>query len=381
MTGTKFHAMIVTYEMGGLSVQYILMNGNQPILQFICQQNAFGEIEAIPQKWLDTIHPIGFYDLTSYLERRKAPKHRKHIEELLNRYGCNDLEGFLRVTHALSLNDTFWVKEADSDLNWEDVSLYSNEFDELVSSAAFDGQFISTSMSTTSPEFGTDGYFAKCWVREEDSIYLYKSGSNTFEIEPLSEYLASQIAQQLCPEFVQYDMDFYHGKLISKCKLFTNESIGLVKAYDLLDRSDRNISGILRYFEHIGSGDAFRRMCVLDALILNTDRHLGNFGVLINNRTMEILQMSPVYDNNRSLLYDMDTDQLQRMEWCIQTCSPRIGKDFIATAKGMMTEEIRQDLIVLKDFRFKQHPYILVDQERLDQLDKIVQRQIDKILQ
>ena len=42
------------------------------------------------------------------------------------------------------------------------------------------------------------------------------------------------------------------------------------------------IPELLAYFESIGSGDAFRRMCVLDAIILNTDRHYGNFGVLFD---------------------------------------------------------------------------------------------------
>lgn len=33
---------------------------------------------------------------------------------------------------------------------------------------------------------------------------------------------------------------------------------------------------------------------MLDALTLNIDRHYGNFGVLIDNDTMDILQMDPV---------------------------------------------------------------------------------------
>ena len=79
---------------------------------------------------------------------------------------------------------------------------------------------------------------------------------------------------------------------------------------------DRTISGFLKYFESIGSGDAFRRMCILDALILNTDRHSGNFGVLYQNDTMQVQKMAPVFDNNRSLLFDLDDGQLQNTEWC-----------------------------------------------------------------
>lgn len=361
---------------------YYLMNKNAPILHFSCRRNEYEELEAIELEWCASVRPLGYYDLSSYLEGRKAPKHRKHIEELLERYNCNDLEGFLRVTHALSLNDTFWVKEEHSALTWEEVSLYCNEFDELVSAAAFDGRFGSTSLSSTSPEFGTDGYFAKCWIREEEGIYLYKSGSNTFEIEPLSEYLASQVEEQLCPDYAPYDLAFYHDKLISKCKLFTSEKEGLVKAYDVLDRKKRTVASMLRYFDSIGSGDAFRRMCVLDALILNIDRHLGNFGVLVDNDTMKVLRMAPVYDNNRSLLFDMDTDQLKyRMDWCIHTCKPRFGVGFLQTAKGLLTEDIRQDLEKMRTFEFHQHPYISAEQERLDLLSKVVCRQVELILE
>lgn len=81
------------------------------------------------------------------------------------------------------------------------------------------GSFSEQSLSATSPEFGTDGYYAKCWKREEKGIYLYKAGSATYELEPLSEYLASQLAGILCPGAVAYDMKFYHGRLVSTCPL------------------------------------------------------------------------------------------------------------------------------------------------------------------
>ncbi len=363
-------------------MNYLLMNQGTPILLFRSKRNAFEEVELQEIAWQSNLTPVGYADLETFLSRRKAPKQRKHMEALFEHYHCNDTEGFLCVTHALSLNDTFWVKEEGSPLTWQDVSLYRNEFDELVSAAAFDGHFSSTSLSSTSPEFGTDGFYAKCWVREDGDIYLYKTGSNTFEIEPLSEYLASQLAQKMCTEAVSYDLAFYHDKLISKCKLFTSKAVGLVKAHDLLKRNQRSVGEMLRYFDSIGSGDAFRRMCVLDALILNTDRHLGNFGVLVDNDTMEVLGMAPVYDNNRSLLFDMDVEQLtQRREWCIKKCLPRFGTGFIPTAKGMLTEELRAELEQLQGFEFQQHPHITAEQQRLDALSEIVNQQLKQLSQ
>ena len=284
-------------------MQYELMNKNTSLLLFTCHQNEYGETEAEELTWRSDLRPLGYRSLLPFLERRRAPKHRKHIQLLLEKYGCDDSEGFLRATHALSLNDTFWVREAGSTMTWEEISLYRNPFNEVISLAAFAGDFSGDSFSSTSPEFGTDGRFAKCWVREDDEIFLLKSGSDLYQIEPLSEFLASQVAELICPTSVEYDLAFHHGRVVSKCRLFTSEETGLVKISEL-EQTTRTIPGLLTLFESVGDGDIFRRMCVLDALILNVDRHLGNFGMLVNNDTQELLGAAPVFDHNRSLLFD-----------------------------------------------------------------------------
>lgn len=364
----------------GTTTEYVLMNKDRPVLSFRCQRNAFDEPEFHENEWLTELRPIGYSNLGDFLAKRQAPKHRRHIKELLERYGCDDLEGFIRVTHALSLNDTFWVRETGSDLAWNDVSLYRNEFDQLVSEAAFDGTISETDLSSTSPEFGTDGYYAKCWVRDKDGIWLYKSGSALHVIEPVSEYLASQLAEKLCPLHVTYDLAIYHDKLVSKCALFTDETTGMAKASTVF-RGEQTIPRLLEYFESIGSGDAFRRMCVLDALTLNHDRHYGNFGVLFDNETMHVTGMAPVFDNNRSMFPGLDEDQLAAPEWYIEKCRPRLGRDFILTAKGLLTPDIREDMDTLRGFRFTGHPTIHISEKRLELLSAIVNRQLDAILE
>ena len=96
------------------SSQYLLMNKDVCILHFSCAHNEFGEVLFAEEEWLVQYRPIGYHGLQSFLEQRRAPKHRAHIRELLEQCGCSDMEGFLRVTHALSLNDTFGVKGTDS---------------------------------------------------------------------------------------------------------------------------------------------------------------------------------------------------------------------------------------------------------------------------
>ena len=210
------------------------------------------------------------------------------------------------------------MRETDAALCWEDVSLYTNSFSEIISEAAFDGIISETDLSSTSPKLGTDGYYAKCWKWEERGIYLYKSGSAHYEIEPLSEYLATQLSERLCPEAAPYDMGFYQDKLVSKCPLLTSEAMGFAKADAVFRGEERTIPELLAFFDGIVSGDAFRRMCVLDAIILNTDRHYGNFGVLFDTDTLEIQGMAPAFDHNRSLLPELDNDQLADPSWYLR---------------------------------------------------------------
>lgn len=362
-------------------MRYLLLNKDKPLLLFSCSLDELGYTEAAEIKWYTDVRPYGYEDLASFLEGRKAPKHRKHIEKLLTQYGCDELEGFLRVTHALSLNDTFWVKEEGSSLNWPEVSLFQNPFNELISMAAFDGILSDTDFSSTSPEFGTDGYYAKCWVRDGEAIRLLKAGSETHMLEPLSEFFASQVASVLCPNSVRYDLQWYHEQLVSSCNLFTSEKVGLAKAATLGLRGSMNAKEIVEAFERFGGEDTIRRMYVLDAVILNTDRHLGNFGALYDTETLTLLGAAPLFDNNRSLMFSIDTEALlERHEWYVRHSKPRFGTNYIAAARGVMTDEIRNDLRNMRGFSLAQHKTIRAEQARLDILNRIINNQIDLIL-
>lgn len=362
-----------------MSEQYFLMNKDSPLLSFTCSRNEYEEPIFIENDWLTETRPLGFVGLSAFIESRRAPKHRAHIAELLSQYGCDDLEGFINATHAVSLNNTLWVKPASSDLIWDQVSLYKNPFSEVISKTAFDGISLDLDFSSTSPEFGTDGMYAKCWIREGQQIYMYKAGSPLFEIEPLSEYLASQLSAALCPSFVSYDLDIYHNKLISKCELFTDEHVGYIKASRIFPRKE-SIPHMLNYFSALNSGGSFRRMCVLDALIFNIDRHFGNFGILVDNDTFKPLRMAPVFDHNQSLFPRLDDDEIRHLSRFALQFGPRFGKDFNISANTLLTDSIRSDLKNLSGFEFAQHPRFTVSAERLSILSQFVNRQIDNIL-
>ncbi|MEG1751015.1 MAG: hypothetical protein RR241_04530, partial [Raoultibacter sp.] len=60
------------------------------------------------------------------------------------------------------------------------------------------------------------------------------------------------------------------------------------------------------------NNDAFEQyasMMVFDSLIYNTDRHLTNFGMLRDSHTGGYLSPAPLFDNGRSLFFDLGFNQ------------------------------------------------------------------------
>lgn len=363
-------------------MNYTLMNKDRRILNFSTCKTEYGGTRAEHVELLDPAGlPIEYRgDIISYIERRKAPKHRKHIQSILKQLGAEDLDGFIRVSRGASLNDTFWVQNNDEPLSWEQVSLYRNDFDENIARIAFEGG--TGSLSATTPELSVDGNYAKCWIRENKHLYLLKRGSETYRREVFAEFYASQLAAILCPDAVEYDLVSHHGHLASKCSIFTDEKIGFSQMTYYVE-NPRSVwpKEALAVIEKCGQGDRFRRMMVLDALILNIDRHLGNFGLLIDNDTLKPLGMAPVFDHNRSMLFNLDDERFmsQNMETLIDIY-PRLMGEFNLNANDMLTDDIRNDLKNLSGFEFRLHDKFNWPKERLEKYQIFIDRQIDKIL-
>lgn len=118
--------------------------------------------------------------------------------------------------------------------------------------------------------------------------------------------------------------------------------------------------------------------CVyLDALILNPDRHYGNFGVLFDTDTMQVTKMAPVFDHNKSLFPELDEDELAKP---VLHCQSRLGLDFVSTARSLLTDDIRADLKNLLGLSFVQHPEFRLSDTRVNRLNEIVHSQIQQIL-
>lgn len=362
-------------------MEYYLMNKDTKLMKFSIDGEGVMEQCSVIEQYTDL--PIWLPDIDTWISKRSAAKHRKHVQSILDMMGGRTLSGFIGLTHCLSLNDTLWVKSALENINWDSVSLYSNDFDEVVSKLSFDGNGLcGMKFSTTSPELTTDGAFDKCWVKEDD-IYLIKAGStgaSNAGREPYSEVLASQVYTCLCENSVQYKLTHYDGRVVSKCKLFTAEEYGY-KAADIFNLVTPNISKLLNEFSKFGGEDNFRRMIVADAVCINQDRHFGNFGFLVNNETFERVAMAPVFDYNLAMFPYADWyEGFPDMDKWIRERGPQIGTDYYETAEALMTPTIRSDLINLKDLVLEVNTDDKFDKNRLAIVNEFKNIQIDRLL-
>ena len=362
--------------------EYFLMNKDEVLLYFYLESTIIEDTVEEIKRYSSSL-PLGYVNIRDWLESRKAPKHRKYIKKLLQQCGIVTLKDFVNVSYCLSLNDTFWVKPKSKDLKWEDINLYDNSFNEIISRIAFDGGMYGLEFSSTSPELGTDGSFAKCWIRENGIIKLLKRGSSDYVnagLEPYSEYYTSQISKLICKHSVQYNLRKHHNSLASECDLFTSKKIGYVPYYKINPDKYANPSELLEYYKSIGSEDDFRRMIVFDGIIMNQDRHLGNHGILFDCDTLEVIGMAPVFDNNISMLCYVMKDDFEDLDGYLKDKGPKIGNDFITMAKWALTSSIRKDLINMKGFKFKRHYKFNLPEWRLNILEKKINENIIEIL-
>lgn len=361
---------------------YTLMNKDREIVRFRTYRNEYGTVRAADVEVLrhDLLPPEYADDIIRFIDGRKAPKHRKHVQSILKQLAAEDVEGFIRVSNAASLTDTFWVRDEEAPKTWENVSLYRNDFDENIARIAFEGG--SGTLSKTTPELSVDGNYAKCWIKEDGRLFLLKRGSETYGREVFAEYYASQLAEVICKESVKYDLVRHHEHLATKCGIFTSEAKGFSPMmYHVENPHSVSVKEALAIIEKYGDGENFRRMMVFDALTLNIDRHLGNFGLLLDNESLSPLGMAPVFDHNRSMLFNLSDERFmeQDMEGLIDIY-PRLMGEFNLNANDMLTDEIINDLRNLSGFQFSRHGRFDWPEERLEKYELFIDKQIDKIL-
>ena len=325
--------------------------------------------------------------IRSWLNNRIVPENREYADSILSRVGLSrdNIPGIIMVCKCLSLNDSYWVTEDDSQEKFDDCNLFDNKFKTIIARIAFTGYGSSTRGSfVSSPEFTTNGMLPKCWRRRKNNIYLYKggtSGARNTGNEPYSEFYASQIAEKMGLNHVHYDLEKWKGIICCKCQIFTSKDISFVPMFKFV--KNNNVKEISEYLKSLGEDiyQDFASMMIFDSLIYNTDRHLGNFGLLVNSHNHEIVGFAPIFDNGLSLFNYALEDDFNNLEKYAKTrVTSFSGVSFDDLYRLFLSEKQKDQLRKLINFKFHKHRKYNLDIERLKKLQEFIQRRIRTIL-
>jgi len=328
------------------------------------------------------------YELELWLLNRTPPVSRAGIRETLKHLGFRvedpswkrDLITFGR---GLSLNDVHWIVKDDSAEKWAAANLYDNPFSTVVASMAFTGdRRVDIRDASSSPEYSTDGNLRKCWRRIDGQVLLFKGGGhddggfaerNAVGLEPFSEYFAAQVAEAMRLPHVPYGLAQFKHSLCSTCPIFTSQKRAFLPLRGLIDS------------QAVCQDVRFAELFFFDAVIFNTDRHLGNFGFLVDNDANEICGLAPIFDNGRGLFSQAFShpgkrdDELQDLRRFLARREPKLYPNWLDIPGGV-TDALIERLVGLENFEFKPHPKFAWPDNRLEVSQYFLRNRIEKII-
>ena len=377
-------------------MNYVLKQFDLPLLKFAVEEDLASPVLKV--LWVNEAHknllPLDLKpeagSLSRWIRHRTIPKNRAYVHALLAKCGLNLNRpmSIIAVCKGLSLNDSYWIVEEGFEGSFDKYNLYENRFSQILGLVAFTGYGSSNRTSLeSSPEFTTNGMLPKCWRRVNGKVTLYKGGtsgaSNTGN-EPYSEYYAAQVAQAMGIDAIEYGLSKWKGVLCSTCELFTSKDYAYMPIGHIV--TEGGFAAVFDYYQQLGEAfvQAFRDMLVFDAVVCNTDRHFGNFGLMIDNATNTIARPAPLFDHGNSLFNFAGKEYLQNAELLqqyVNTLAPCTYGDFIETAGKYMNGKNHDQLRRLLTFHFKRHSRYNLSSDSLRLIEEQVQKRARTLLE
>jgi hypothetical protein len=283
---------------------------------------------------------------------------------------------------GLSLSDQYWIRPSE-DIRWKDVNFFTNDFSEDIGNLLITGKWDGGSFD--SPDNTSDGVLRKRWKIIEGGRCLLKGSYSTVGIpqaQPFREVFASRIAKLLFDEgcVVDYwliENDYFY----SACKNFINEDTEYVSfnqinhAYKKPNHQS-SFSFIQDFYGE--SKEQLDLLIILDYIVLNEDRHYGNFGLIRDTNTGKFIKPAPVFDTGSCLLYDSDRFELQRLQ--SKPFSKKFSQQiqYVETQRyGDRIQKVRENIDKIFWDSFDKSPE---EENRLKRLLEICKRQIENLL-
>lgn len=283
-------------------MKYTLYNADRPVATFTYDKGVITEFKISEAHLLPMqIRQTSAEGFAQWLRERAIDLntflHRQLVNELV---GSRDKTAVAIMTHMFSVSDTFTCFPESEFVPRNELCKVEDQ-DNVSDFILSAGSIPLRNRNIGTPNASTDGSFPKTWKFENGAWWLYKLQSAT---ATRIERDISHVLMECGWDAAEYQYcGSYRNRIRSRNFVGENE---FFEPYDSLrfmfaDKSDdeeviyENIASLGSEFEK-----QFRRVLLVDALFMNTDRHMRNYGVIRSAKTGEILRMAPNYDNNQA---------------------------------------------------------------------------------
>ena len=247
--------------------------------------------------------------MKTWWAQRSVPGSRKMIEEVVRKSGSPTNGSYLAKNLGLSLTDTYWIKPLDSQLQWEDVTLW-RQID------INQGKIPYHNAMSYDPNASLGGQMEKYWDMNTPVPTLVKKASGYHGQQAVNELFATRIH-----ELQDNDIPYVRYKLFraadesmqSVCPAFTSENIEFVSAYEVVNSrpQDNNKSSYESYIDICAANGIDREiiqrfmdyLTSTDFLLTNTDEHLMNLGITRHADTCRLIGPAPIFDSGNTMFY------------------------------------------------------------------------------
>lgn len=371
-------------------VVYTLMNKNTELFDI---EMSNGNIRKIENFRTDNFHLMPVYlnnspnvdKVIEWWQGRRIPASRDGIKELLFNLNDISLDALAEKSLGLSLTDQYWIRP-DVNIRWESVNFFENDFSDDIGDLLITGEWNDGTLS--SPDNTSDGAMRKRWKIIDGERFLIKGSSDQFyQTEPFREVFASRIAELLFEEdfSVRYNLiweeDKKGKKVYSICKNFITPNTEYVPFTHFKD-----INGKIYNPEQYNVckkiygtyGCILDLILILDYMVLNEDRHFGNFGMIRSANTGKFIKPAPVFDTGSSLFHNSVVTDRE-----IVRAKP-FSRNFDEQIKLVHVSDYRENILSVKEnvekIFWEVFEDTFEDRNRLSMILDVVKAQIDRLL-
>jgi len=166
-----------------------------------------------------------------WLQHRSVPKTRKGLRAILESAGVETSSALSLKSLGLNLSDHYWFRPDASDLTWEKVNLFQNDFATQQYTSHGTNESVSSSFS---PDYSSNGDLRKYWTIRDKERVLLKEGAEPYFQEPYNEEFASRLLDVLDVPHVGYHTEIKNGIDYSVCPTFCSPDLEYISAYNVV---------------------------------------------------------------------------------------------------------------------------------------------------